>query len=50
MPVFTRRKKKSTTLMENNQIINKLRKIQMSVPLSQELLVPKQKGIHLINI
>ena len=44
MPVFTRRKKKSTTLMENNQIINKLRKIQMSVPLSQELLVPKQKG------
>ena len=44
MQIFTRRKKKSTTLMENNQVINNLRKIQMSVPLSQELLVPKRKG------
>ena len=44
MQIFTRRKKKSTTLMENNQIVNNLRKIQMSVPLSQELLVPKRKG------
>ena len=41
---FVRRKKKSTTLMENNLLINKLKKIQMSVPLAQELLVPKQKG------
>ena len=40
----TRRKKKSTTLMANTQIINRLKKIQMSIPLSQELLVPKQKG------
>ena len=46
-PLFfkpTRRKKKSTTLMANTQIINRLKKIQMSIPLSQELLVPKQKG------
>ena len=30
--------------MANTQIINRLKKIQMSIPLSQELLVPKQKG------
>ena len=46
-PKFTRpmrRQKKSTTLMQNNQVINRLKKIQMSIPLAQELLVPKQKG------
>ena len=44
MPKFVRRKKKSTTLMENNLIINRLKNVQMSVPLAQELLVPQQKG------
>jgi len=44
MPVFTRRKKKSTTLMENKNVINQLRKIQMSIPLFQESLVQQQKG------
>ena len=43
-PVYTRRKKKSTTLMTNSIVSNQLRNIQMMVPLSQELLVTKQKG------
>jgi calcium-dependent protein kinase len=43
-PVFARRKKKSTTLMENKNVINQLRKIQMSIPLFQESLVQEQKG------
>ena len=41
---FVRRKKKSTTLMENNKVFNQLRNIQMSIPLFQELLIPHQKG------
>ena len=43
-PVYTRRKKKSTTLMTNSIVSNQLKNIQMMVPLSQELLVTKQKG------
>ena len=43
-PLFARRKKKSTTLMENKNVINQLRKIQMSIPLFQESLVQQQKG------
>ena len=44
VPMFVRRKKKSTTLMENKNVINQLRKIQMSIPLFQESLVQEQKG------
>ena len=41
---FARRTKKSTTLMENNHVMLQLKKIQMSIPLFQEVLIPKQKG------
>ena len=41
---FKRKNKKSTTLMENSNVIKKLFNIQMSIPVSQELLVVKQKG------
>ena len=44
MPKFARRTKKSTTLMENNHVMLQLKKIQMSIPLFQEVLIPKQKG------
>jgi len=42
--IFKRRNKKSTTLMENSNVIKKLFNVQMSIPVSQELLVVKQKG------
>ena len=41
---FKRRKKKSTTLMENTQVFNQLMHVQMSIPLFQELLIPHLKG------
>ena len=41
---FKRKSKKSTTLMENANVIKKLFNIQMSIPVSQELLVVRQKG------
>ena len=41
---FKRKNKKSTTLMENSNVIKKLFRVQMSIPVSQELLVVKQKG------
>ena len=41
---FVRRKKKSTTLMQNNMVFNQLRNFQMSIPLFQETLIPHQKG------
>ena len=44
LPKFARRTKKSTTLMENNHVMLQLKKIQMSIPLFQEVLIPKQKG------
>ena len=42
--VFKRKNRKSTTLMENSKILKNLFMIQMSIPVSQELLVLKQKG------
>jgi calcium-dependent protein kinase len=42
--VFQRRKKKSTTLMENSKILQQLFLAEMSIPISQELLVLQQKG------
>ena len=42
--VFQRRKKKSTTLMENSKILQTLFLAEMSIPISQELLVLQQKG------
>ena len=41
---FKRKVKKSTTLMENSNILKQLFLVQMSIPLSQELLVIQQKG------
>ena len=41
---FKRKQRKSTTLMENSNILNQLFLIQMSIPVSQELLVMKQVG------
>ena len=43
-PVFKRKTKKSTTLMENSNILKQLFLVQMSIPVSQELLVIQQKG------
>ena len=42
--VFQRRQKKSTTLMENSKILQQLFLAEMSIPISQELLVLQQKG------
>ena len=42
--VFKRKDRKSTTLMENSKILKNLFMIQMSIPVSQELLVMQQKG------
>ena len=39
-----RRRRKSTTLMENSKILNQLFLAEMSVPVSQEILVQQQKG------
>ena len=43
-PTFKRRRKKSSTLMGSVNLINNLLKVQMSVPVSQQLLVLEQKG------
>ena len=43
-PTFKRKVKKSTTLMENSNILKQLFLVQMSIPVSQELLVIQQKG------
>ena len=42
--VFQRKKKKSTTLMENSKILQQLLSAEMSMPISQESLVLQQKG------
>ena len=42
--VFKRKKKKSTTLMENSKVIKQLFDIQLSIPVSQNLLIMEQKG------
>ena len=39
-----RRRRKSTTLMENSKILKKLFLAEMSIPVSQEILVQQQKG------
>ena len=41
---YKRKQKKSTTLMENSNILKQLFSVQLSIPLPQELLVQKQKG------
>ena len=41
---FKRKAKKSATLMENSKILKQLFTIQMSIPVSSELLVLHQKG------
>ena len=41
---FKRKVKKSTTLMENANVLKQLFLVQMSIPVSQELLVIQQKG------
>ena len=43
-PIFKRKQKKSTTLMENSSVLKQLFLVQMSIPVSQELLVMHQKG------
>ena len=43
-PIFKRKQKKSTTLMENSSVLKQLFLVQMSIPVSQELLVMQQKG------
>ena len=43
-PFYKRKQKKSTTLMENSNILKQLFLVQMSIPVSQELLITKQKG------
>jgi calcium-dependent protein kinase len=42
--IFKRREKKSTTLMENSTILQQLFLAEMSIPISQELLVQQKKG------
>ena len=42
--VFKRKKKKSTTLMENKSVLKQLFNIQLSIPVSQDLLVMEQRG------
>ena len=42
--VFKRKERKSTTLMENSNILKRLFLVQLSIPVSQELLVMKQIG------
>ena len=42
--VFKRKTKKSTTLMENSKVIKQLFDIQLSIPVSQNLLIMEQKG------
>ena len=41
---YQRKKRKSTTLMENSNILKQLFLAQMSIPINQELLVQEQKG------
>ena len=41
---FRRKNKKSPTLMENSNLMKQLFLVQMSIPVSQELLVIEQKG------
>ena len=43
-PIIQRRKKKSTTLMENSNLLKQLFYAEMSIPISQEILVQQQKG------
>ena len=43
-PIIQRRKKKSTTLMENSNLLKQLFYAEMSIPISQEILVQHQKG------
>ena len=42
--VFKRKKKKSTTLMENTKVIKQLFNVEMSIPISPTLLIMEQKG------
>ena len=42
--VFKRKNKKSTTLRENSKVIKQLFDIQLSIPVSQNLLIMEQKG------
>jgi len=42
--VFKRKKKKSTTLMENTKVIQQLFNVEMSIPISPTLLFMDQKG------
>jgi len=41
---YQRKKRKSTTLMENSNILKQLFMAEMSIPINQELLVQEQKG------
>ena len=42
--VFQRRKKRSTTLMENSKLLQQFFLAEMKIPISHELLVPQNKG------
>ena len=42
--VFKRKKKKSTTLMENTKVMQQLFNVEMSIPISPTLLIMDQKG------
>ena len=42
--VFKRKQKKSTTLMENSNVLKRLFLVQMSIPVSQDMLVLQHKG------
>ena len=42
--IFHRKEKRSTTLMENSKILQKLLDAEMSMPISQESLVVQQQG------
>ena len=42
--VFKRKKKKSTTLMENSKVMQQLFNAEMSIPISPTLLIMDQKG------
>ena len=41
---FIRKNRKTTTLMENANVVKQLFDIQMSIPVSQQILIKKQKG------
>jgi calcium-dependent protein kinase len=42
--IFQRKKKRSTTLMENSKLLQQLFLVEMSMPITQESLVLQQKG------